>query len=383
MEYLRDLVLLLVLAKILGFPLRRYGIHPILGYVVAGLLLGPYVLGLVRPSDSLATIAGVALLLLLFYTGLTTDFRELRRRGGYVLAIGASGVLVTFSLSYVLLSLLGIGGIQALFLSVVISNTATETVAAAVAYAGGRDIKALIVGASFVDDVVAAFMISIIASHALGRENMIYVSGLTVVFMVAVLALSQLLVTRFTLVYKALSRDYRSFAALSIIISFGLALLARLMGLSELIGAYLAGLLVGRGREFHDPLLKTRIVVSEFIEDLSVFLEVLFIPMFFTYVGLLLQPGSLNIPLYIGLLGVAVAGKLVGCTPLAIKALGDRRKGLAVGVAMIGRGALETALLKLGLDLGIITIQQYTTVIVVALSTTVIAPLLYMLVYKE
>ncbi len=383
MEYIRDLVLLLMLAKILGLPLRSRGIHPIVGHVLAGVILGPYVLGLVSTSRELEAIAGVALLLLLFYTGLTTDFRELRRRGLYVLLIGASGVLATFTLTYLVLHILGITGLQALFLAIVVSNTATETVAATIAYVGGREVKALIIGASFVDDVVAAFMISLLASQALGMGDMMVISILTIVFMIVFMFLSQILVTRYPIVYKLMSRDYRLFAALSIIIAFGSALAARLIGLSELIGAYLAGLLIGRGREFHDPLLKTRIILSEFIDDLSVFLEVLFIPMFFTYVGLLVVPGSINPYLFTGVLVAAIAGKIIGCTPVAYLALRNKRESLLVGFAMVGRGALETALLKLGYDYGLITIEQYSTVIVVALSTTIIAPLLYMIAYRR
>lgn len=383
MDYIRDLVLLLILAKILGLPLRNKGIHPIVGHVLAGVVLGPYILGIVYPGENLATISSVALLLLLFYTGLTTDFRELRRHGLYIILIGSFGVVATFSLAYIILHILGITGIQALFLAIVISNTATETVAATIAYVGGREIKALIVGASFVDDVVAAFMISILASHAMGVGDMMMISILTIVFMVAILIFSQILVTKYSIIYKLMSKDYRIFATLSIIFGFGTALLARFIGLSELIGAYLAGLLIGRGREFHDPLLKTRVILGEFIDDLSVFLEVLFIPMFFTYTGLLLVPTSISIRLFIGILLAAIAGKIIGCTPIAFLTLKDKNKSLLIGFAMIGRGALETALLKLGYDFDIITIEQYSTLIVVALSTTIIAPLLYSLTYRR
>ncbi|RLG82486.1 MAG: cation:proton antiporter [Thermoprotei archaeon] len=383
MDYIRDLVLLLIVAKILGLPLRSKGIHPIVGHVLAGVILGPYVLRIVYPSENLATIANVALLLLLFYTGLTTDFRELKRRGLYVILIGSLGVIATFSIAYTVLHLIGVTGLQALFLAIVISNTATETVAATIAYVGGREIRALIVGASFVDDIFAAFMISIIASQAVGFGNMTMISVLTIVFMTVIFILSQVLVTKYYIIYRLMSKDYRIFAALSIILAFGTALLARLIGLSELIGAYLAGLLIGRGREFHDPLIKTRVILSEFIDDLSVFLEVLFIPMFFTYVGLLLVPASISTSLLIGMLFAAIFGKIIGCTPIAYLSLKDRSKSLLVGFAMIGRGALETALLKLGYDFGIITIEQYSTVIVVALSTTIIAPLLYTIAYRR
>ncbi len=378
-----DLVVLLLLAKVIGYMLKIKGLHPIVGHVIAGLVLGPYVLKVVYPSIELETIASVSLLLLLFYTGLTTNFRELRRRGKAIVTMGLSGVAATFAVTYMLLYIIGVKGLPAVFIAVALSNTATETVAAAVAYAGGRDIRTLIVGASFVDDVIAAFVISVVASLAIGKTNIVHVSIATVAFMFAVFILSHLLATKFTIVYRAMSRDYFTFASFSLMIAFSFALIAYMLGLSVLIGAYLAGLLIGRGREFHDPLIKTKVVLSEFIEDLSSFLEVLFIPMFFAYIGLLISVNQVSIQLFATALIAAILGKIIGCTPIAISSLKDKRKGFAAGVAMTGRGALETALLKLGLDSGIINVSQYSTIILVALATAVLAPLLYSIVYRE
>lgn len=383
MEYLTSLVLLLILAKLFGLPLKRRGIHPIVGHVLAGIVLGPYMLGLVKPCRELETIASVALLLLLFYTGLTTDFRELQRRSFYVVLMGVAGVVTTYTLVYTVLYLAGITGFKAVFIALALSNTATETVAATIAYLGGREIKALIIGASFVDDIVAAFLISIVSSMSMGNNNIGYLSVATIAFMLIVFGLSELVSKKITKFYTVLSRDYTLFAGISVVIAFTLSIIARAIGLSELIGAYMAGLFIGRGREFHDPLLRTRVAITEFIDDLSVVLEALFIPMFFTYIGLLITPSTISPVLYILALSAAIAGKLVGCTPIAIKSLGDRRKGVAAGVAMIGRGALETALLKLGLDNGILDIGDYSTIIIVALTTTILAPLLYSFVYRE
>ncbi len=384
MAYLHDLVLLLILAKTLGIPLKKIGIHPVVGHVVAGIILGPYILGIVTPSKELETIAGVALLLLLFYTGLTTDFRELRRQGLHIIVMGCAGVAVTFGLVYGLLYLIGMRGLQLFFIAIALSNTATETVAAIIARVGGRELRALVVGASFVDDIIAVFIISITASMKLGVEtNLVYLSIATTIYMVGALALSQLLVKKASFFYKQLSRDYLIFASTSLILAFALALLAEEIGLSTLIGAYLAGLIIGRGREFHDPLIRTRVILTEFIDDLSIVLEALFVPMFFTFVGLLLNPQAISIQIYIVGLLAAVLGKIISCTPIAYHSLKDLRRGLAAGVAMVGRGALETALLKLGLDAGILDISTYSTVIVIAISTTIIAPLLYSIVYPS
>ncbi len=384
MNFLSDLVKLLVLAKLLGYPLKKQGIHPVVGHVVAGIILGPYILGLVKPSYELEVISSVALLLLLFYTGLTTDFRELRRRFKYIILMGVLGVVVTFSLVYSVLYPLGLTGVKALFIAIALSNTATETVAAALARIGGRDVKALIIGASFVDDIVAVFIISILSSLTLNVSTDInYIVVATILFITIVIGISQLLATKFKQFYERLSKDYLAFASASIVTAFLLALLAREAGLSELIGAYLAGILIGRGREFHDPMIRTRVILTEFIDDLSVVLEALFIPMFFTYVGLLLVPTGITPIMYLVLLGAAVLGKVLGCTPIAFLSLRNWRKSFASGMAMTGRGALETALMKLGLDYGLINQNEYSTIIIVALSTTIIAPLAFSLLYRE
>jgi len=83
-----DIVLLLMIAKLLELPLRKQHLHPIAGHVIAGLVLGPYVLGWIKPTSELLGIAYLGLLLLMFYTGITTDFRELRRRNVEVMVMG-------------------------------------------------------------------------------------------------------------------------------------------------------------------------------------------------------------------------------------------------------------------------------------------------------
>ncbi len=386
-DYLIDIVLLLLVAKLLSLPLRSRGIHPVVGHVLAGVALGPYALGLVYPRIELESVARLGLLILLFYTGLTTEFRELRRRGWAVVAMGSLGVAATMILSYIAALLLGYGGLSGLFIAVAVSNTATETVAAALEKTRHMDLKALVVGASFLDDVVAVFVISIVSSLAerggVDAAGLLYLASATAVFIAGVFALSRVLVEKPGLFYRRLTRDYIFFASVSILIALGLSLAARLAGLSELIGAYLAGLLIGRGREFHDPMLKTKIALVNFIEDLSVVLEILFIPLFFTYVGLLFDAPSLDPLLLAALLTTAMAGKIIACTPIAYKALGDARKSIAAGIAMTGRGALETALLKIGLDYGIIDIGAYSTIIVVTITTATLAPLLYTWVMRE
>ncbi|MCD6301303.1 MAG: cation:proton antiporter [Staphylothermus sp.] len=376
-----------MIAKVLELPLRKQHLHPIAGHVIAGLILGPYVLGLIKPAKELLGVAYLGLLLLMFYTGLTTDFKELRKRNIEVIVMGGMGVLVTFTLIYVALLLMGITGLSAVFISAALSNTATETVAGIVARKGDAKTKSLLIGASFVDDVMAVFIIGILAglgtSGTIQLWDMLLLSAKTLLFLFLVFYVSRLLVTRFTGFYKFISQDYFWFATASILLAFGLAVLAKLSGLSELIGSYLAGILISRGREYHDPMLRTRIAISEFIGDFTVILDVIFIPLFFTYIGLSYAPTMVD-PLYFAvLLVLAIIGKFLGTTPIAYYALRDKRKSIAIGLGMSGRGALETALLKLGLDYGIINSVLFNTAITVSITTTIVAPLLFSIAYKE
>ncbi len=382
-----DIVLLLMIAKLLELPLRKQHLHPIAGHVIAGLVLGPYVLGWIKPTSELLGIAYLGLLLLMFYTGITTDFRELRRRNVEVIVMGGMGVLATFILIYIVLSLMGITGLPAVFVAAALSNTATETVAGIVARKGDAKTKSLLVGASFVDDVMAVFIIGILAglgtTGTIQLWDILLLSCKTLLFLFLVFYISNLLVTRFTSFYRFISQDYFWFATTSILLALGLAVLAKFSGLSELIGSYLAGVLISRGREYHDPMLRTRIAISEFIGDFTVVLDVIFIPLFFTYIGLSYAPMMVDPIYFLVLLSLAILGKFIGTTPIAYYALRDKRKSIAIGLAMSGRGALETALLKLGLDYGIINSLLFNTAITVSITTTIVAPLLYSLAYKK
>ncbi len=382
---LASLVLLLVLAKLLEFPFRKANLHPIPGHVLAGIILGPYLLSLVYPTQELRGVAYLGLLLLMFYTGLTTDFRELRRHGFAIIVMGGLGVLVTFTLIYAVMILLGYGMLESLFISAALSNTATETVAAIVSKKGDPRTRSLLIGASFTDDVMAVYVIGLLSGLTGSGVNLyrLFLIGLeTGVFLFLAFAVSSLMVSRYTRIYRSMSTDYFWFASISVILALTLSLIARLVGLSELIGAYLAGIIISRGREFHDPFLRTRIAITEFIGDFAVVLDVLFVPLFFTYIGVAYKPGAIDPLLYIVLLSLAILGKFLGTAPIAYRETGDKWRSIAVGLAMSGRGSLETALLKIGLDAGIITETLFTTALTVALTTTIIAPLLYIAAYR-
>ncbi len=381
-----DIALMLVFAKFLEIPFRRYRLNPIPAYIISGFILGPYLLGILKPTCELIGLAYLGLILLMLYTGLTTEFHELKTNFKLILIISVLGVIATFTLIYLFLISLGYSIMVSIFVAVTLSNTATETVAAIVSRKTDSFIKSVVIGASFVDDVIAVFLITFLTStsfESFSFTGFLLFSIKTLLFLVIVFYLSYLLSSKFTSIYRYMSKDYFWFASIVIMTALVLAVISRLAGLSELIGAYLAGILISRGREYHDPMLKTRVALSNFIGDFTIILDAIFLPLFFAYIGLSYSIGEIDLFLYISLLLLAIAGKVLGATPYSYIKTRNKYKALSIGFAMSSRGSLEIVLLKLGLETGVISHVVFSTVLTVAITTTLISPILYTIVYRR
>lgn len=385
-KLLLHLVLLLATAKIFEKIFGYIRVNPVVAHVIAGLIIGPYVLNFVSPSEPLGGISYLGLMLLVFYTGLTTSFREVKKVSLWVILVGFSGVVITFTLCFSILILMSFDFVKSLILSILLSNTATEVVAVTVSRTANNLIKSVAVGASVVDDILVIITLGVITSSLLDSGDNYRIVGivtLSTTLFIGILTLSSFLVSRPELFYRRLATNRVAFASTSIILTSVLALVTRFIGLNELIGIYLAGLIISRGRECRDPLLLTNIALAEFIDQLKIFIESLALPLFFTYVGLLITPASMNTMLYLTLLAIALAGKIIGCGVPVYAITKNKFNAIAIGLAMTGRGALETALLKLLLDIGMINMIEYTTILFIALTTTILTPAIYSLTIEQ
>lgn len=378
-DFLLHLVLLLIVAKTIEKVFSYRSINPLVAHVVAGIVLSSYTFGIISPSEALRAVSYLGLLLLMLYTGVTTNFSEVKRVSPWIVAISVSGVATTIVLSFMALVALGYNPVKALLISILMSNTATEVAAAIVSKEVDSVVRSIVVGASVVDDILAVMVLGVITSVFIGTNgyNIAYSIVASIVFLSLTLMLSNMLVKHPRVFYQRIATDRVTFASTTIITACLFALIARLIGLNELIGVYLAGLIISRGRECPDPLLLTNTAIVGFIDQLKIFLESLALPLFFTYVGLTAVPQQINLPLYACLLTIAMISKVVGCGLPSYIAVRDRRSALSIGIAMTGRGALETALLKLLHDIEMIGLDEYTSLLLTSISTTILAPILY------
>lgn len=379
-----DIVLLLFVAKVLGELFSRINISTVVAEILTGICLGPFLLNLVSPTEAFDVLAELGLLMMMLYVGLTSKFSDLARSKVSASVIGTLGVVVSFFLGFGFCYVFGFGVIESVFLGVLLSNTSIEVVSGIIIGEDTREMGPLLVASALADDFIAIYLIGVLSAitstGSLDPAMFGFITLKIVLFVVVVLYLSEKILVKD--IFKLLSMRFfkNDYQMLSImfIMTFFFALLANVLGLHEIIGAYLAGLVIGRVREYKDPMLNVQITLNENIGHLEIYLKSIFMPLFFISIGLSFSPVSGISWVFIGVIAAAAfLGKVIGCGAGALLSGIDKRRALLIGVGMCGRGSLELALVNYGYDRGVIGEEIFTTIIIVALMTIIFTPLLF------
>lgn len=382
MDFLLALAILLVFAKSLEWLFERFEIHPIIAHVLTGITLGPFVFGLIEPTQELSVLAEFGLIMMMLYMGLTSNFSAIAQNTKKAVLVAVLGVAFSFLFGFATVVFFGKSISSAIFVGITLGNTAIEvTSGVLVRERVRREVSSILMGAAFADDILAVYLIGILTAMAkgtMGLSPLLILTAKIFLFIGAVLLVSELVMKRARW-FNYIVRDLNVFFTFTMILTFSLAIIAERAGLNQIIGAYLAGLTISRLRERKDPLIVTRIKLNELIEDLQVVLTEFFIPLFFIYVGLMFNPPlkEIKIPLILMLYASAVLGKLLGC------GLGAKLFGLSwmdsalIGIGMGGRGSLELAILTFGLSAGLIDQGLFASVIVVSMLTALTTPIFF------
>ena len=388
MEYILDLSILLVLAKSLEWLFEKKEIHPIIAHILTGMVLGPFFLNVVVPSEPLKVLSEFGLLMMMLYMGLTSNFSSIASNRSKAILVAALGVVFSFILGFLTVYIFGKGLAAAIFVGATLGNTAIEVTSGVLLKARVRkELSSILMGAAFADDIMAVYLIGIITAMTKGElafSPLVVLTIKIVLFITAVLLVSEYIFKRSSRFYSIL-RNLNIFFTFTIVLTFFLAMIAERVGLHQIIGAYLAGLTISRLRERRDPLVLSKIKLNELIGDLQVVLTEFFIPLFFIYVGLMFNPSlnELSIALIVLLYLAAVIGKFLGCG-LGMKLFKFDWKSVAlVGIGMGGRGSLELAILKFGIEEGLIDQSLFAAVVIVSMLTAVTTPQFFRLYLRH
>ncbi len=359
-----------LLAAKLGEELcRRTGQPAILGEIVAGVAVGPSVLGLVSPTEILEVFSELGVVFLLFVVGLETRLSDMRAVGGPAVRVGVLGVVIPFAAGFGLGELLGDGLNTSLFLGAALMATSAGITSAVLIDLGVGDRRAArtILGAAVVDDVLALVLLSVVVGIAEGGGVSITgVAGLlliAVVFIGVIAVGGSKLLERYPHGLQVFAFSHNGLLP-AVLLLLGLAALAGEIGLAAIIGAFLAGMIVAETSHHSD--------VEDDVKPLSDF----FPPFFFAYIGLQVDLGALadvgTLGLLLAVTVLAVASKLIGswlATPRMAR--GDRA---LIAVGMVPRGEVGIIVAGIGATAGVIDGELFAVIVGMAVLTTVIAP---------
>lgn len=392
-----QLAVIVTAAQIFGRIFRAFGQPPVIGEMLAGILLGPSLLGWIAPGASaalfppdsiplLGALSQVGLVLFLFVIGLRHDPSTLRGHGRTAVAVSIASLAVPFALGVMLAFALhgplsrGAAGLTelALFLGTATSITAFPVLARIVVDRGllGTTVGSLALVCAAVNDVVGWLLMAgvLLVIGAGGGSPWLVVLGSVfyAAFMLTAGRRRLGFLARTFHAHQAVTPYL--FALVSIIALISAAVTERL-GVHPLFGAFLAGVAMPKDSAFVRELA-TR------LEDVTL---VLLLPTFFVVSGLRTQIGVLDSAdmwmYFAAVLAVAVVGK-IGGTAIAARVTGKTwREGTALGVLVNTRGLVELVLLNIGLEAGIITAPLFTMMVLMAITTTFMAAPLFDLIY--
>jgi Kef-type K+ transport system membrane component KefB len=364
-------------AKLLAEGAVRLGSPAIVGEIIAGILIGPSVLGWVAPNEVLSAFAELGVMFLLFRVGLECKSTELLRVGGTATLTAVLGVIVPMIAGWGVFRLWGYGQIPSAFMGAAMVATSVGITAQVLGERGLLHLLAskVILAAAVIDDVLGLIVLAIVSGAARGSVN------LTEIALITAFAVSFTLLVAWAgsrTMQRILPRVEQNLAVgeaqfnLSLLALFALAVISAYAGVAAIIGAFLAGMAMAE-------------TIGKRVHDLVHGVTELFVPFFLVNIGLQLQLAPLRDPavLTLGLiiLAAAVLSKFLGC------GLGAWKLGWTemqrIGAGMIPRGEVGMVVAQIGLASGAIDQAVYGIAVFMAIFTTVIAPPLLKFTYRD
>jgi Kef-type K+ transport system membrane component KefB len=393
--FLAEIIALLICGRLLGEAMVRIGQPAVIGQLLAGILLGPSVLGAIWPGFQhwlfppgpeqramIDAVAQLGILLLLLLTGMETDLSVVRRSRRTAFTVSICGILVPFLCGVALGALLpqtllpdpGRRLVTALFLGTALSISSVKIVAMVVREVGflRRTIGQVIVAAAIIDDTIGWLVMSVVVGLALHGAIDFAALGWSLAGVAVFLVLSFTIGRRlvFRLIRWTNDRFRSELPVITAILAATgiMALTTNAIGVHTVLGAFIAGILVGQS-----PILTRHID-----EQLRGLIVALFMPVFFGMAGLHTNLEVLADPrlllLTAGLIAIASIGKFGGAFLGGLLGGMSRAESLALGCGMNARGSTEVIIASLGLSMGVLNQDLFTTIVAMAVVTTMSMP---------
>ena len=372
-ELLHDLAVVMIVAGITTIVFHRLKQPVTLGYILAGLIVGPYTppFQLVSNPEVVSTLGQMGVVLLMFSLGMEFSLRKLTRVGMSALVAAVLEIVLMIWLGYEMGRAFGWSVMDSVFLGAIMSISSTTIIVKALSELGKtrEGFAEIIFGILVIEDILAVVLLALLSGFAetgsLHAQQTAFELGKLAVFFAMVLVGGLLLVPRLlNYLEKEKSDEMLLVAALGL--CFGVALVASILGYSVALGAFLIGAVMAETRQLHK------------IAALTAPVRDMFSAIFFVTIGMLIQPKMLL--QYAGPIAlislVVIAGKVTTCTFGAFVGGRDLRTSLCVGMGLAQIGEFSFIIATLGLTLGVTSEFLYPIAVAVSFVTTLVTPYL-------
>lgn len=371
-----SVLLVFASAKLLAEVFERIGQPGIVGEILAGILIGPHVLGWLVPNQVFGVLSELGVMFLLFRVGLEVKSSSLIKVGGTALLVAALGVLLPFFMGWGIGALWGEARIESIFTGAAMVATSVGITAQVLAARGLLEMRAsqVILAAAVADDVIGLLVLAVVSGLSKGAVSWLDL-GLTAVlaigFTVFVVHFGTRTVQHVMPRMEARLTLAEGQFALAMTLLFSLSLLAVYAGVAAIVGAFLAGMALSES-------------VDRRVHDLTDGVTELLVPFFLVGIGLHFDITVFATPRTLALasaiLAAAVVSKFVGCGLGALRM--GRGDAVRVGVGMIPRGEVGMVVAQIGLSTGAMGQTVYGIVVFMSVATTLVAPPLINLAFR-
>ncbi|MBR1747218.1 MAG: cation:proton antiporter [Clostridia bacterium] len=382
---LLELALILLFTKLFGIVVKKIGLPQVVGFLIAGLLLGPCVLGWVHPSETLKIIAELGVILIMFSAGLETNVEDLKKCGLAALLVAAAGVALPLVFGFLLAAAFhgGFSGVDTeqilryVFVGVVMTATSVSITVETLRELGKLKSRAgtVILSAAIIDDVIGIVLLSVVIGFKNPDVKPLEAILKTVGFFAAAVAVG----IGIHFLFKWLNKKFphtRRLPILGLVVCFLYAYCAeRFFGVADITGAYLAGIMMSGLKE------------TEYIDrKVEINAYMFFAPVFFAGIGINASFAGFNantVWFMLAFVSVAILTKALGCFSAAKVLRYGWGESLVVGVGMIARGEVCLIVLQKGIAAGLIEPDYLAMGVLLVIVSSFLAPVLLKFIYRK
>jgi Kef-type K+ transport system membrane component KefB len=373
-DFLIALTSILLFSKIFGELALKFGQNAIIGELLAGIFIGPGVLGIVSETPVLSSMSELGAIILLFEVGLSTDIKEFLKASGWAMAVAFVGVMVPYFLGYFVFLQFGLTDMQAIFAGAVLTATSvgvTMRVFIDLKCLKNEETK-IVLGAAVIDDVmgltILAVVLKFVAGGTVSFGTVAYIIGSAGLFLVLSVVAGVLIApTVFNFISKM--KQSHMVSIMGIVFCFVVSALSVKIDLAPIVGAFVAGLVLSTIKQGEE--------IKEDIEPIYA----VFVPIFFVLMGIKVDISVFN-PFVAAnreilvLTGVLFVVAFAGKTMAGFVVLKKGINKLLIGVSMVPRGEVGLIFAGIGLKNNVFKTRDYSALVAVIMLTTFITPII-------